>query len=82
MEKAVQKIKKIFFPKDPVGASKWARRWNNYEKSRSAFIIYSIKPRKYIYFRFMFIIGTGDRLSILGEKRNYKDGMNLFNTLK
>ena len=79
---AVKKIKNLFFPNNKIEGFKWTNKWNNYEKSKSILVIYSIKIIKDTYIQFKFIIGEGDNLTSLGEvMKNYDDGMEIIKNL-
>ena len=79
---AVKKIKNLFFPNNKIKGTKWASKWNNYERSKSVLVIYSRKVIKNTYIQFKFIIGEGDNLSSLGEViKNYDDGIEVINNI-
>ena len=79
---AVKKIKNLFFPNNKIEGIKWASKWNNYEKSKSVFVIYSRKVIKNTYIHFKFIIGEGDNLTSLGEvMKNYDDGIEIIKNI-
>lgn len=78
---ALQKIKNLFFGDDTKKASKWASKWNNYEKSQSLFIIYSYQKTKNKDIHFKFIIGDEADGSVLGERHSYKKGMDIMNNI-
>ena len=72
---ALNKIKKLFFYENKKEANEWAQRWTPYEKSQCIFVIYTYKKRVNIDIVFKFIIGNKDSGSVLGEKYNYKKGI-------
>lgn len=74
---ALQKIKKLFFGDDIKEASKWTKKWNNYQKSKSIFIIYSYQKTKNKDIHFKFAIGDKADGSVLGQKYSYKKGMEI-----
>ena len=68
---AVAKGKKLFWGKEKDLASRWAKQWNNYQKSRSLFLIYANKKKMY----FKFIIGDIATGFNVGEEFSLKKGM-------
>ena len=77
---AVDRIKKLFFGTDVKKGKKWAKKWNNYEKSQSIMIIYERKKTSHKVIGFKFVIGTIDSGSVLGEEHNYKKGLEIIKT--
>jgi len=78
---ALHKIKNLFFDDDKKKASKWASKWNNYEKGQSLFIIYSYQKQKNKNIHFKFVIGDKDDGSVLGEKHRYDKGIELMKSI-
>ena len=69
---AVDSAKMLFFGnKRSKQSINWAKRWNNYEKSQSIFVVYENKKQLV----FKFIIGTRSTGSSLGEKYPYATGL-------
>lgn len=60
---AVNKAKQLFFTNNEE-ANKWANYWTNNEKKNSIYFTYFVKKKQHA----KFIIGDGNRLSVLGEK--------------
>ena len=72
---ALDAAKMLFFGnKRSKQSIKWAKRWNNYEKSQSIFVVYENKKQKK-QLVFKFIIGTRSTGSSLGEKHPYATGL-------
>ena len=78
---AVQKIKSLFFGNDYKKASKWASKWNNYEKSQAIFIIYSYQYRVNKVIIFKFIIGDIKTGSALGERHTFLQGKEIMKNI-
>ena len=74
--KALDKIKKLFFPNNEARADKWAKRWTSDEKKNAVYVTYFVKKRKHIYLYAKFIIGEGKRRSILGQRNINKSRKN------
>ena len=70
---AVAKGKKLFWGKEKELASRWAKKWNNYQKSRSLFLIYANKKKMY----FKFLIGNIKHGFNIGEEFSLKKGMTI-----
>lgn len=66
--KAVNEAKKVFFPNNKKKADKWIERWSKDERKKAVYFTYLMKKNKYIYIYAKFIIGEGERLSVLGQK--------------
>ena len=80
---AMNKIKQLFFPDNKKTADKWANRWTDNEKKKAVYVTYFFKNNKHV----KFIIGEGERLSVLGKKnitkiKTLKKNMNRKNKTK
>ena len=80
---ALCNIKLLFFGKNTKKATKWAKYWNNYEKSKSILIVYERKKIKNKVIGFKFIIGSKiGSSSVLGEEHKYKEGLEILKKFK
>ncbi len=81
---AFNKAKKLFFlnKENKEFANKWGKQWTNYQKYHSVLFVFLRPLRKNIHVHFKYIIGSGNSLSVLGERvRNYDKGIQILSQL-